>query len=165
MSTVSAPSCTEAVRPLAQSTVDARGWRAPALRFGDPRVMAVLAAVAQHAHLPAGLANKTLRPQVAALLGLPLSAYSGARMSYDLWRLRLKGLLARRPKTHTYVLTPLGARVAVFFTKLYARRFRPGLAALVPDQPRPSPLAQALAAVDEAFQSLVDEARFAPAAA
>jgi hypothetical protein len=128
----------EAVRPLGQPTVDARGRRAPALRFGDPRVMAVLAAVAQRAHLPAGLANRTLRPQVAALLGLPLSAYSSARMSYDLRRLRLKGLLRRRPKSHAYALTPLGARVAVFFTKLYARCFRPGLAALVPDQPRPA---------------------------
>jgi hypothetical protein len=155
----------EAVRPLGQPTVAARGRRAPALRFGDPRVMAVLAAVAQHAHLPAGLANRTLRPHVAALLGLPLRAYSSARMSYDLRRLRLKGLLRRRPKSHTYVLTPLGARVAVFFTKLYARCFRPGLAALVPDQPRPAPLARALTAVDDALHALVDEARFAPAAA
>jgi hypothetical protein len=155
----------EAVRPLGLSTVDAQGRRAPAVRFGEPRVMAVLAAVAQHAHLPAGLANKTLRPHVAALLGLPLSTYSSARMSYDLRRLRLKGLLRRRPQSHTYVLTPLGARVAVFFTKLYARCFRPGLAALVPAQPRPSPLAQALTAVAGAMHSLVDEARFAPAAA
>jgi hypothetical protein len=155
----------ETVRPLGQSTVDAQGRRAPALRFGDPRVMAVLAAAAHHLHLAGGLSNKTLRPRVAALLGVPLAGYSSARMSYDLRRLRLKGLLRRRPKSHAYALTPLGARVALFYTKLYARCFRPGLAALVPDQPRPSPLAQALGAVDEALRSLVDEARLAPAAA
>lgn len=155
----------EAVRPLGQSTVDAQGRRAPAVRFGDPRVMAVLAALAQHAHLPAGLANKTLRPRVAALLGLPLSAYSSARMSYDLRRLRLRGLLARRPKSHYYALTTLGTKVAVFFTKLYARCFRPGLAALVPDQPLPTPLACALTAVAGAIEALVVDAQFAPAAA
>ena len=55
--------------------------------------------------------------------------------------------------------------MAVFFTKRYARCFRPGLAALVPDQPQPTPLAQALVAVATAIEALVDDAQFAPAAA
>lgn len=152
-------------RPLGQSTVDPQGQRAPALRCGDPRVRAVLAAVAQHGQLPAGLANKTLRPRVATLLGVPLAAYSSARRSYDLRRLRLKGLLVRRPRSHSSALTTLGATVAVFFTKLYARCFRPGLAALVPDQPSPAPLAAALSAVATEVEALLVAAQFAPAPA
>jgi hypothetical protein len=85
-------------------------------------------------------------------------------MSYDLRRLRLKGRLERRPKSQTYGLTTLGTKVAVFFTKLAARLFRPGLAAIVPDQPLPSPLAHALTTVADLIDALVQEAQLAPAA-
>ncbi len=40
-------------------------------------------------------------------------------MTYDLRRLRLHGLIERMPHTNTYVLTPEGIRVAVFYTKLH----------------------------------------------
>lgn len=155
----------DTVQRLGQATVDAHGHRAPALRFGDPRVMAVLAAVVRHAHLPAGLTNKALRADVATALGVPRAAYSSTRLSYDLRRLRLKGLVVRRPRSHAYTLTPLGAKVAVFFTKLATRCFRPGLAALIPDQPHPTPLAQALAAVTTAIHALVADAHLTPATA
>jgi hypothetical protein len=56
-------------------------------------------------------------------------------MTYDLRRLRLKGLLQRLPKKNRYVLTPLGRRVALFFTKTYARILRPGHARLDPVMP------------------------------
>lgn len=124
--------------------------------------MALLAALAQWAHLPGGLTNKTLRQTVAALLGVADS--SSAQMSYDLRRLRLKGLLERRPKSQTYVLTTLGTKVAVFFTKLAACLFRPGLAVTLPDQPLPSPLAQALTTVADPIDALVQEAQLVPAA-
>ncbi|MGH8301131.1 MAG: hypothetical protein ACRET5_06655 [Steroidobacteraceae bacterium] len=45
-------------------------------------------------------------------------------MSYDLRRLRLHGLIVRLPSTNTYVLTPAGIRVAVFYTKLHGRLLR-----------------------------------------
>lgn len=153
----------EQVRQVGTSTITADGQRAPALRFGDDRVLALLAALAQWAAVPAGLANKTVRPTVAALLNRP--DYTSAQMSYDLRRLRRKGLGERRPKSHTYILTALGAKVAIFFTKLATRLFHPGLAALVPDQPLPSPLAAALTTVADLIDALVDEARLAPAAA
>lgn len=151
------------VQALGQATVDEHGQRAPALRFGDRRVMALLAALAQWAHLPGRLANKTLRQTVAALLGT--TDYSSAQMSYDLRRLRLKGLIVRRPQSHTYTLTALGTKVAVFFTKLATRLFHPGLAAIAPDQRLPSALAEALTAVADLIDGLVQEAQLAPAAA
>ena len=82
------------------SLVDGR--RAPALRFGDPRVQALAGALAITAHLIGGITNRSLRPLVADLLGEP---YSQARCCYDLRRLRLKGLIVRLEHSNTYVLT------------------------------------------------------------
>jgi hypothetical protein len=53
----------------------------PALRFGDPRVLALLQALCGFAHLPAGFRNRDLRPQVAALLGRDLATYSRGAMT------------------------------------------------------------------------------------
>ncbi len=98
------------------------GQRASALRFGDPRVMALLQAIAGFTHLPRGFRNRDLRPQVEALLGRP---YTTAQMTYDLRRLRLKGLIHRIPKTHRYTATTYGLKVAFFYSKLYLRILRP----------------------------------------
>jgi hypothetical protein len=46
-------------------------------------------------------------------------------MTYDLRRLRLAGLIRRIEHTSTYVLTPDGTRIAVFYTKLHNRLLRP----------------------------------------
>jgi hypothetical protein len=153
----------ELVRRLGQSTLDAPGQRASALRFGDRRVMAVLGALANFGLIPGGLSNKTLRRYIPDLLEVPASASSGAPMSDALRRQRLKGLLARVPKSQQYLLTPLGTKVAGFFTKLSTRLDRPGLAALVPAPSWPSPLAQALTTVSDLVQSALMEAHVVPA--
>ena len=46
-------------------------------------------------------------------------------MTYDLRRLRENGLIRRVEGTHTYVLTPEGISVAVFYTKTFDRILRP----------------------------------------
>jgi len=114
------------------------GQRAPALRFGDPRVMALTGALAL-ANVVTGFTNRSLRGQVSALLGVP---YSQAQASYDLRRLRLKGLIVRLEHSNTYVLTPDGQRVAIFYTKVHNRLLRTLLAADRP--PAPMPVRQAL---------------------
>jgi len=146
------------VRQLGQPTHFDKGQRASALRFGDPRVSALMAALARHAYVITELTNKSLRQTVAQLLGVDPTDYSSAKMSYDLRRLRLKGLLQRIPHSHAYRLTDFGAKTAIFFSKLQQRLFGPGLAALLPDQPYPSPLAQALSTVSDQIQSLIDTA-------
>ena len=65
-----------------------------------------------------GFTNRSLRAQVSQLLGV---AYTVNQMSYDLARLRLNGLIERRPDTNTYDLTPDGQRVAIFYTKVHDR--------------------------------------------
>jgi hypothetical protein len=77
---------------VALSSVTADGRRAPALRFGDPRVMALLGAPCIALNNVVGFTNRSLRAQVSRLLG---EAYTRNQMSYDLGRLRLNG--AHRP--------------------------------------------------------------------
>lgn len=64
------------------------GQRVSALRFGDPRVMALFQALCAFTHLPRGFRQPDLRPAVQALLG---RSYLAAQMTCDLRRLRLRG--------------------------------------------------------------------------
>jgi len=57
------------------------------------------------------------------------------RMTYDLRRLRLHGMIERIPGTHRYQVTDFGLRVALFFTRVQARLFRPALSELMPHSP------------------------------
>ena len=75
-----------------------------------------------HLHAVTGFTNRSLRRPVAGLLGAP---YSMRQISYDLRRLRLKGLIHRLPHSNAYTLTPDGLRVAVFYTKVYNRVLSP----------------------------------------
>lgn len=142
------------------------GQRIPALRFGDPRVLALLQALCRFAHLPAGFRNRDLRPHVAALLGRDLATYSRGAMTYDLRRLRLRGLIERVPRTHRYTLTGFGLRVAFFCSKVHLRILRPGSAALVdPPDDLPHPLRDALRLLDHAIDQLCAAAQLHPDAA
>jgi hypothetical protein len=97
------------------------GQPAPALHFGDPRVMALLACLCSFQHLFAGLTNRTLRPQIAEII----PGYTQGQMTYDLRRLRRKGLIRRIPRTQRYQLTAFGRRTAVFFTETHIRIVNP----------------------------------------
>ena len=146
------------MRKLGQSSLMEDGQRASALRFADPRIMAVLEVLACHAYIPKEIGNRSLRTAVAQRLEGFLDKYTSAQMTYDLRRLRLKGLIERIGNSHRYRLTELGMKVVTFFTKLYHRLFAPGLAALLPDQAFPSDLAVALDQVAKVLQSWMDQA-------
>jgi hypothetical protein len=140
------------------------GQAAPGLKFGDPRVTAVLAALCLFALTPEGLTNRRLRPLVAELLAGPDPGYTARQMSYDLRRLARKGFIARVPGKLCYTVTPYGRRCALFLTKVHARVLRPGFQALDPHvvSQAPPPLRTALAAVDAATEALVTGANLAP---
>ncbi len=143
---------------VAQSTLTEDGRRSPALRFGDPRVMALLGALCVNLNV-LGFTNRSLRALVSHLLGVP---YSINQMSYDLARLRLNGLIERRAGTNTYDLTPDGQRVAIFYTKVHDRLLRPLIAADKP--PAPPELRQALGTIDRHVHAYTDTARLGTAA-
>ncbi len=141
-----------AIERIAQPTVDDSGRRAPALRFGDPRVMALTGALCLSLFAAVGITNKSLRACVARLL----------HTSYDLRRLRLKGLIQRVEHTHTYALTPDGQRLAIFYTKLNNHLLQPLLAA---DQPQAPPtLRQALTTINHHVNDYINQARLKPPA-
>ena len=119
------------------------GRRVAGLRFGDPRVHALLAAIAISRLQPDGFANHHLREHLAPLLGLSPEHISAGRMTYDLRRLRLHGLIERIPHTHRYRPTPLGWRTAWFYTHAYNRFVRTGTADIA-DPASTAPLRRAL---------------------
>jgi hypothetical protein len=148
---------------LVQPTQSADGQAAPALKFGQPRVTALLGALSLFACVPEGVTNGRLRPVVAQLLGVAAGEYTGRQMGYDLRRLAHKGLLRRVPDKLCYTLTPYGRRAALFLTKVHTRVLRPGLQALdarIAAQ-APPPLRTVFAALDAATDSLIEEARLA----
>jgi hypothetical protein len=138
------------------------GQRAPALRFGDANAQAVLNAVLMFVFVARGFTNKDLRQQFAVLLGKRADEISPGRMSYELRRLRLHGLIERLPKTHRYRLTDEGLRTALFYTRVYARILRPGMAPVVPAVPANSPQAlRQFHAAEDAVNSWCDQAHIA----
>ena len=110
-------------RPL---TLD--GQRAGALKFGDPRVMGLMHALCLFSITPEGFSNRCLRQSVATLFEQQPERYTQGRMTYDLRRLRLHGLIERIRGTHRYQVTRLGLQCALFFTKIYQRVFVKGFA-------------------------------------
>ena len=98
------------------------GQRVSALRFGDPRVMALAASLCVLVHTVVGFTNRSLCAQVRSLLGGP---YTSTQTTYDLRRLRLKGLIRRIDGQSRYVLTSEGIRVAAFYTKVHPRLLEP----------------------------------------
>ena len=131
------------------------GQRVPAMRFTDPRVQALLAALVMFRLLPNGFANRDMRDHLAPLLGLQPHSLTQGKMSYDLRRLRLHGLIERIPHTHRYQVTDFGFHAAVILRRAHDRLLRPALATLH-DPPVATPLARALAQVDDAITKMLD---------
>lgn len=142
---------------VTRPSVDHCGLYTPGLRFGDTRVMAVLAALVGFCHLIEGFTNGQLVQRASRLLHAP---YTRRQATYDLRRLRRKGLIRRRAKVNRYELTPVGRSVAVLFTKAYGRVLAPGLALLNPALPeeiaRRSPLVAAWRSLDRALDDFVE---------
>ena len=106
------------------------GQRASALRFGDERVQALFAVLILLSLQIEGFHNRQMRPLLARMLGLEEGRITQGRMTYDLRRLRLHGLIERIEKTHRYRLTRKGLGVAFIYQRTYLRLLRPALSAI-----------------------------------
>jgi hypothetical protein len=146
----------DSIQRVVQPTVDEDGKKAPGLKFGQPRVMALFLALTLFQHLIDGFHNRQLRQHVADLLGVDEAGYTASQMTYDLRRLRLKGLVFRPPRTNRYFVTPYGWKVARLFSRLDARVFRPAIAMFTADDAvLPFPLRSALDQVDAQLDALI----------
>src|SRR5262249_11482135 len=134
--------------------LEVQGQRASALRYADPCVLALFSALLVFRLLPRGFANHELREHLAPLLGEDPGALTQGRMTYQLRRLRLHGLIVRRPGSHRYEVTSRGLRIALFFTRSYARILRPGLAELTEEAALPD--SQLRRAADQ-FEAAMDQ--------
>jgi hypothetical protein len=128
--------------------------RAAALPFDSARTQALLTALIVFRLLPHGFRNRDLRAHLAPLLGLDPSHMTQGRMSYDLRRLRLHGLIERIPGTHRYTVTDRGLPTAIFLTRVHNRFIRPGLADLLTDHDPHTPLRRHLDRFDAAIDDL-----------
>ena len=120
------------------SPIEVNGQRAAALRFGDARVQALFAVLTVFSLQLRGFTNAEMRVLLAQMLGLDPASYPAGRMTYDLRRLRLHGIIERIPRSHRYQLTGPGRRIALFFSRTYTRLLRPQLAQLMTGTPAAS---------------------------
>ncbi len=127
--------------------------RASALPFDSARTQALLTALLVFRLLPHGFRNSDLRTHLASLLGLDPSLMTQGRMSYDLRRLRLHGLIQRIPGTHRYTVTDHGLRIAIYLTRLHSRLLRPGLSDALSAFDSNSPLRRQLHRLDTTIEA------------
>jgi DNA-binding transcriptional ArsR family regulator len=117
--------------------------------------MALVGALCASVHAITAITNRSLRARVAVLLGD--TDYSTGQMSYDLRRLRMKGIIERIEDTNTYRITDDGLHVAVYYSKLYNRLLRP----LIADTYAPPPVRRAFRALEAHVDDQISEARMA----
>ena len=121
--------------------------------------MGLFLALTLFQHLIDGFRNRDLRQLMTQLLGCYLADYRVGQMTYDLRRLRLKGILYRPPGTHRYFITPYGWKVARLFSRLEGRVLRPAMAMFTAnDAVLPFPLRQSLDRVDAQMDQLIYQA-------
>jgi len=143
----------EAFAGLQGPVVTPEGQRASGLRFGDPRVQALFGVLVLLSLQVEGFRNRQLRPLLAQMLGLHEGPITQGKMTYDLRRLRLHGLIERIDKTHRYRLTKQGLAVVHFYQRTYTRLIRPALSIVeAPPSTRTSPEEKDL----QRFQSAMD---------
>jgi hypothetical protein len=134
------------------------GQRASALCFSDPAVQALFAALLVFRLLPRGFSHRDLRAHWAPLVGQTAQTITPGRMTYQLRRLRLHGLIERLPKTHRYRVTDRGWRLAWFCTRTYSRLLRPGLAQILPDDAAiTTPLRRCFDRLDTAISQWIED--------
>jgi hypothetical protein len=141
-----------AFRAVADPVV-AGSQRASALPFDSARTQALLSALVVFRLLPHGFRNRDIRAYLAPLLGLDPSLMTQGRMSYDLRRLRLHGLIQRIPGTHRYTVTDRGLRIALFLTRVHTRLVRGGLGQILDEHDPQTPLRRQFDRLDAAIDA------------
>jgi hypothetical protein len=96
-------------------------------------------------------------------MGLSPEAYTPGRMTYDLRRLRLHGIIAKEAGTHRYQVTHEGMRICLFMSKVYQRVIRPGCSQLMNGCPKAQGrvITAAMNQLDNAVDQMVTEAKIA----
>lgn len=137
------------------------GQRVSALRFGEPRVQALLSVLVLFCLAPNGFTHHDLPQPLAALLGIDAALLTPGRITYELRRLRLHDLIQRIPKTYRYRLTDQGLRIVLFYTRTYSRVLQQGLAQAMPSAIPTAPLGRCFQKLDCEIEALINQAHVA----
>jgi len=144
------------------SPVAAGRQRASGLRFADVRVHSLLHAIVLFRQLAEGFRASDLRRHLAGLSGTDPEKISQGAITYHLRRLRLHGFIERLPNSFRYRVSDFGFRAALFFTRIYNRVLRPGLAAALPGlRAIDTPLKGAFNKIDARLNEWVNQATLA----
>src|SRR6476659_5974028 len=152
---------TDALHALTETVTTATGAKVPGLRLADRRSHALLSALLVFRCQPNGFANKDLRAHTAELRGLDPTAVTAGQTTYDLRRLKHRGLITRIPGTHRYRVTDHGLDTAKFLTCVHDRILPTGLAELAASQPHRGRLRAAATTYRNALDTLCATAQFA----
>lgn len=106
------------------------GQHVAGLRFGAPQVMRLLAALGCAGLSFRAFSHAELRTLLVDSFGAEAADVTSARLSYQLTKLRGKGLLRKVAGRNRYTLTDRGYRVALYCTKLHQRLLSPALDSL-----------------------------------
>lgn len=119
---------THALHTVTDPVQTSTGTRVPGLPIGQPRSHALLAALLIFRTHLRGFTNADLRHLVEDLRGQPPGTITAGQTTYDLRRLRVHGLIERRPHSNRYDVTDLGLRVAMLLTRVHDRLLPTALA-------------------------------------
>lgn len=137
--------------------------RASALPFGNEVVFALLSVLILFRYLPCGFRSRDLREHVASLLGEIPSQWTQGRLTYQLRRLRLHGLIEREKGSHRYLVTDEGYKIALWLSRCQARILRPGLGE-ARDAFQDTPLRDAMSRFDQFVEGYFQDANVKTAA-
>jgi hypothetical protein len=120
----------DALAAITAPVSTATGARVPGLRLAQPRSHALLQALLMFGCQINGFTNRDLRALTAELRGQPPETITAGQTTYDLRRLKTRGLITRIPRTHRYTVTDTGLHTAHFLTCVHDRLLPTGLAHL-----------------------------------
>jgi hypothetical protein len=124
----------EALERLPQSALIGR-TKVGGIDLNKPRMRRVADAVLALSASPAGFTASDLARQVHFMSGQPESEYGARRVAYDIWKLRVKGMVSEIGKSRRYEAVPESIRTLTALLLLREKIIRPLLAAS--GQPEP----------------------------
>jgi hypothetical protein len=99
--------------------------RVSGFTFGDSMVLALMSCLLVYRFQIHGLTNKELRGMLVEMTGTCTADWTAGRMTYQLRRLRLRGLIVREAGSQRYRITDWGLRTAAFYTSCFRQVIYP----------------------------------------
>jgi hypothetical protein len=133
--------------------------RVAGIDVNRPRMVAVLQAVVALSSRPGGLVSRELAAKVRELTGQSEAEYGPRQASYDLKKLRGKGLVERVAKSRRYAATEPGLRTMVAVGIVREQVLKPILAQACQPEPHPPLPSENRGPLEDHYQAIQDEVR------